>query len=257
MTNKTERQRAHFNTIANKYFIARRHKNHLLLKSLMWSDFLGDQRLLKRDGLQVLEAMCGYADGKNILEDTLNIRIEYSGFDYSDEVVKRLKNEDPGLNIFHADAGTVDLKKSYDLVVLLGGLHHVPYMATDVVKRMVGAIKKGGFFLSLEPTSGNWLFRKIRERIYVRNSLFDKETEKAFDVNNLINMFECAGLEKVDVAHPGLLSYILYYNPDAFPALNIGGERCVRAAFWFDKMFFRNRIGKALSFATLSLWRKP
>jgi SAM-dependent methyltransferase len=257
MTNKTERQREHFNTIADTYFNARRHSNHLLLKSLMWSDFLGDQELLRRDGLKVLEAMCGYADGKSILEDTLNINVEYSGFDYSDEIVNHLKNEEPSLNIFHADAGTVNLEKSYDLIVLLGGLHHVPHMATDVINRMVGAIKKGGFFLNLEPTSGNWLFTKIRERIYARNSLFDEETEKAFDVNDLLNMFQSAGLEKVDIAHPGLLSYILYYNPDAFPALNIGGERCVRTAFGLDKMFLRNRIGKALSFATLSLWRKP
>jgi len=31
----------------------------------------------------------------------------------------------------------------------------------------------------------------------------------------------------------------------------------VKAAYAFDRLWMRNWIGKALSFATLSLWQKP
>ena len=59
------------------------------------------------------------------------------------------------------------------------------------------------------------------------------------------------------MAWPGLASYVLYYNPDAFPSLNLGGERAVRTAFALDRPFFRTPIGRFFSFATLSLWRRP
>ena len=255
--NKTERQREHFNSVAERYYDARRQENHLLLKSLMWSDFLMNKGALRRDGLKMLEPMCGFADGKALLEETLAISVDYTGFDYSEEVVERLKRDNPTLNVFHGDVSTIDITDSYDIVVLLGGLHHVPHVAPQVVQKMSDAIRPGGFFLNLEPTSGNWLFTRIRDKIYKRNTLFDDETERAFDVKDLTDMFENSGLVLEDIAYPGLLSYVLYYNPDAFPALNIGGKRTVRAAFGFDKLLIRNRVGRTLSFATLSLWRKP
>ena len=116
--------------------------------------------------------------------------------------------------------------KLYDIIILIAGLHHVPFHAPESVRRLVTALKPGGFFISLEPTSGNIIARKAREYIYKKNSLFDAETERDFSVNELCRMFEIAGLEKTYISFPGLLSYVLYYNPDAFPALNCGGA-CV------------------------------
>ena len=49
---------------------------------------------------------------------------------------------------------------------------------------------------------------------------------------------------------------MLYYNPDAFGWLNRGGAGLVRACFLMDRPFMRGHIGRKLSFATLSLWRK-
>lgn len=253
---KNQHQREHFNKVAMGYRNARRNSNHLLLKSLIWSEFLQPQTQLKKEGLSVLEAMCGFADGKDIIETTFAININYSGFDYSDTVVAAIKEEQPDIDIFHADVGKVELTKKYDVIILLGGLHHVPHIAADVVARLSKAIKPGGYFINLEPTNGNRVFGWIRNKIYQQNTLFDEKTERAFEVSELMSFFTEDKLELVDIIYPGLSSYVLYYNPDAFPYLNFGGARMVEAAFKFDKLFWRNAIGRVFSFATLSLWKK-
>ncbi len=254
---KTERQREHFNSIAERYREARSGHNHLLLKSLIWSELLASRTELQQGPLSVLEAMCGYADGEQILATHLGVDICYSGFDYSDEVVTTLQSQRPELNVWQQDVGTYQAESEYDLVIIIGGLHHVPHAATDVVVGLARALKPGGWFVNFEPTSGNPLFTGIRQAIYKQNPLFDEETERAFAVGEYLDMFKAAKLEPVDVFYPGLLAYVLYYNPDAFPWLNFGGEKMVKSAFALDRLWYRNRIGRALSFATLGLWRKP
>ena len=252
-----ERQQAHFDGIAEDYFAARRNTNHLLLKELMWRDFLGGRNELRREGLRVLEAMCGFADGKDIVEGALGVKVHYAGFDYSNAVVAKLRATRPELDIRQADVTSYVAHETYDLVVLLGGLHHVHHAAAEAVKRVSRAVEPGGYLLNLEPTNGNPLFRRVRERIYRRNALFDAATERAFEVTELFGLFEAAGLRRVDAAWPGLLSYVLYYNPDAFPRLNLGGSWAVRLAFALDRPFFRTAFGRIMSFATLSLWQRP
>jgi len=208
--------------------------------------------------IAVLDPMCGYADGKRILERHLGCKLHHTGLDYSSSVVDRLRTLDPGLDVRRADVTTFEpTPLSYDVIMLLGGLHHIPDAAPLVVGRLARALKPGGILISFEPTFGNLLVRRVRERIYARNSLFDARTERSFAVNELLRMFEAAALEPVDILFPGLISYILYYNPDAFPNLNIGGPRLVRLTFALDRLLFRAALGRWLSFATLSVWRRP
>jgi hypothetical protein len=75
-------------------------------------------------------------------------------------------------------------------------------------------------------------------------------------VSGLIDIFEKPGLKLRKILYPGLLSYVLYYNPDAFPFLNIGGRNLVDATYALDKLFYKNVVGRTLSFATLSIWTK-
>lgn len=253
---KIERQRAHFDSIAAEYYEARRNSNHVLLKSLIWKEFFSRWPGPRRGDLDVLEAMCGFAEGKDIIENGLGGAVRYTGFDYSSEVVARLQNARPELQVTCTDVTNFTAAKQYDIVMILGGLHHVPDAASDVVVRLAAALKPRGYFINLEPTHGNAIFRLIRQAIYRRNALFDSATEQAFVTDRLFALFKNAGLTLVDTMYPGLLSYVLYYNPDAFPLLNRGGARAVRAAFGIDRPLMRTGIGKILSFATLTLWQK-
>lgn len=257
MTGLVERQREHFNSIAGRYRAARAGGNHVVLKELIWSEFLRDKLQLRQPGMRVLDAMCGYADANGMLRRQLGVDFAYSGFDYSDDVVARVRRDDPDLDVWQADATGFRADRSYDLVVLIGGLHHVHHAAARTLSNLVSAIRPGGHFLSFEPTHGNPVSGAIRDAVYRRNPLFDAETEHGFAVGELMAMFERAGLVNVDVFYPGLVAYILYYNPDAFPKLNVGGPRAVRRLFSVERPFLRSVMARALSFATMSLWRKP
>jgi SAM-dependent methyltransferase len=218
----------------------------------MWNLPLSGQKPYR-----VLEAMCGFADGAEILSSHLNAEIDYAGCDYSDAVVAELARSKPNLNIWQADATNWKPESAkFDIVILLGGLHHVPGHAAEVVKSMASGLKSGGLFINYEPTHGNPITRWARERIYDKNSLFDEETERGFSIGELEAFLAGANLVPERILFPGLLFYILYYNPDAFPFLNLGGEALVKAAFRFDALFMENAVGRALSFATLSVWKK-
>jgi hypothetical protein len=146
--------------------------------------------------------------------------------------------------------------RRYDLIILIGGLHHVFVHTDTVLSGLAATLKSNGYFISYEPTHNNWLTRRIRNRIYQKNAIFDHETEQGFEFVDLEYKFRNAGFKKVDQVYPGLLSYVLYYNPDAFPWLNVGGQLLVRLSFWIDRLFWRTWIGKKLTFATLTLWQK-
>lgn len=253
-----EQQREHFNTIAKRYHAARLHPNHQLLKHLIWRHAMKHCGDFKDKPLKVLDAMCGFGEARVFLNEYLSDDLDYNGFDYSDKVVSFIQKEHPAYHYWQADVTTVELKQSsYDVIVLIGGLHHVPDHANRGVKRLASALKPGGIFICFEPTHGNILTRKVREHIYKKNALFDEETERAFAVKTLKDMFEQAGLNNHYIFFPGLLSYVLYYNPDAFPILNKGGRLLVNAAFALDRIFFSTILGQWLSFATFGIWRRP
>lgn len=205
----------------------------------------------------MLEPMCGYAEGIEIAEQHFSLDCDYYGFDYSDVIVGELSRLLPDGRVWQADVTTYRPEpRTYDLVLLIGGLHHVPDKAPQVVQNLAAGLKEGGFFVNFEPTSGNPLFRVIREVIYRRNEIFDDATERAFGVDELKGFFSDAGLEEVKSFFPGLLAYTLYYNPYAFPLLNRGGQRWVDFFFAIDRFVMNHWIGRVFSFATVSIWRK-
>lgn len=254
----TNHQIIHFDAVAEEYFIARQNPNHLLYKKLLWSYVFKANPFLCESELNILEPMCGYAENKKILEQHLAPGFSYTGFDYSKNVLQKLRRICPDINVFHQDISAYQPPpETYDLIIIIGGLHHVPDIAPDVIRSLAGGLTPGGWFISFEPTCGNRLFHKTREIIYRSNRAFDSETERSFFVEELITMFQGAGLTLCDILYPGLLAYVLYYNPEAFSMLNLGNEETVKTAFNFDKAFIRSSIGRMLSFATITLWQRP
>ena len=250
---EVERQRAHFESISQHYLTARASANHLTLKALLWNDFL--TRNARRLGRveQVLEPMCGYGEGKAILEAGLGTTFEYVGFDYSRPLVEEASRRLPGSRIFVQDITRFEAQAQFDVVMLIGGLHHVHAHSLEVLRRLSNALKPGGCMISFEPTHNNAIARRVRERIYRRNALFDAQTERGYDLAELNTLYAGAGLDILDQAFPGLLAYVLYYNPDAFPALNRGGVGLVRALYALERRLYRSAVARWASFATLTL----
>lgn len=252
-----EKQRAHFNSIASFYISSRDGDNKKCLDEAMWGAFF-EECAAHLNGIdKVLEPMCGVADGYFILRRGLGRVFDYHGFDYSEEMVKHARERNPGISLSQADATTFTSDgKLYDLILLIGGLHHVYNHAEDVINNLKSTIRTGGFFISFEPTHSNPIQYLIRHIVYSRNKIFDRDNEAGFQSEALDKYFANASFVKVAQFYPGLLSYILYYNPDAFPFLNLGGPKLVELIFTLDKIIWKSPIGRALSFATLTLWKR-
>ncbi len=254
--NKIEQQKQHFDSIASEYYRGRQDPNHELIKNLTWKYFFDRAQFLKVDGLRVLEPMCGFAEGKFIIGQNLGIKIDYEGFDYSPGIVSEVKNLYPGLKVYEQDVTTFRCTRKFDLIMISGGLHHVPDYAEKVVRNLSECLESGGYFVISEPTNNNFINKKIRDRIYRKNRIFDAETERAFSLAEYNRLFLNNGFKKIIQIYPSLLAYVLYYNTYAFPMLNIGSTRMVKRIFSLDRLFFRNFIGKKLSWSTISLFRK-
>lgn len=253
-----ERQKEHFEEISKIYFETRQsYQNHILFKELMWRYFANKvKRFFTGRKYKCLEPMCGFGEGYKILKNYFFLDIDYKGFDYSELMVKIANEKFPDLDIVHGNILDYSDSQKYDLIILIGGLHHVYKFANDALKNINKIIKKGALFISFEPTHNNHFIKKVREQVYKKNNFFDYNTERGFDLDELNNIFIENGYQKLEQIYPGLLGYCLYYNPDAFPKLRVGNEKIVKIIFNFERLFYHNYIGKLFSFSTLTLWRK-
>jgi len=257
LTNSTEKQIEHFNRIASEYYNARQNPRSSLLYSKIWETVFSN-KLFKdlKAPLNVLDAMCGFANGYDILKCNLKTDFCYSGFDYSEEMVNYASQRNPSLRLFVCDILNYSEEETYDIILLIGGLHHVYASAGQAVSNISKALKPGGFFINFEPTNNNFLWKWIRNRIYKKNVIFDAETEKAFTINELHTITQKNNLKAIDELYPGLLAYVLWYNPDAFPSLNIGSLSFVSTFCKLESNLWRTFFARYFSFATLTVYKK-
>ncbi|MGE8720182.1 class I SAM-dependent methyltransferase [Leptospira terpstrae] len=255
MKTDSEVQREHFNLISSKYLNSRKNKNHLAYKEIWWNNIL--DFLLANYSFDEknnsLEAMCGLAEGSNLLRKAYP-KLKLFAFDYSDEMVLAAQQENVGFEkIFQADVINFSEKNKYDIVIILGGLHHVPNFVDKVLTNIYQSLRKDGIFINLEPTHNNFLFKYIRESVYKKNSLFEENTERGFTLSEYNEKLVNAGFRLKKQFFPGLIGYILYYNPDAFPFLNIGTSLIAKIFSKLDWFLGNTIIGRKFSFATWSI----
>lgn len=245
-----EHQQQHFDSIATQYTSSRQDPKHVLLKAAIWK-FLFDHIQCKKDyQYNVLEAMCGAADGYGILKEYAFADFQYSAFDYSPKMVKEAQKRLPHENIFVQDITTFSEEDKYDIILVIGGLHHVFKHANIAVRNISNALKTNGLFINFEPTHNATFLRIIREYIYKKNSLFDESTEHGFTTSELNDLMQGNGLTPCCQFYPGLLAYILWYNPDAFPLLNFGSIHFAKSLVTLESKIWFSSFARYFSFAT-------
>ena len=254
--NLIKKQQEHFDSISQRYISSRDNERHFLIQDAIWSTLFNSLNLEHKQCYNIIEGMCGTADGYVILENFFPYPFSYQAFDYSKNMVSEAKKRFPKLNIYLGDVTSLNDQSIYDIVIIIGGLHHV-YQSREVVAQNISnSLKSNGLFINFEPTHNNFVFKKIREFIYKKNSLFDEETEKDFSTNELNQLFKKVNMFPVVQFYPGLLAYTLWYNPDAFPFLNVGSAKTVNMIIDIEKRLWFSRIARFFSFATLSCYVK-
>lgn len=162
-----QEQKEHFENIAGLYCEARKDKKHLIVKDVIFNylfDFLNKK--VKEENVSSLDAMCGNAECYDIIKDKANFNFSYGAFDYSENMVKEAQKIHPDVHIFWGDITSLNLTDRYDMVFLIGGLHHVYNSKEIAVKNISVLLNEGGFFVNFEPTHNNFLLRKVREYVY-------------------------------------------------------------------------------------------
>ena len=251
-----EQQQQHFDSIADQYTSSRQDAKHLAVKSAIWKFLFSKIQIDRTYCFNILEAMCGAADGYGLIKEHANIQFQYSAFDYSPKMVEEAKKKLPLENIFIQDITTFPEREKYDIILVIGGLHHVYKHSDKAVHNISSALKDNGLFVNFEPTHNNVLLRKVREFIYKRNSLFDDDTEHGFTTSELNSLMGKYNLTPSFQFYPGLLAYILWYNPDAFPLLNFGTTKATQKLIGLEKKLWTSSFARSFSFATFSCYQK-
>lgn len=121
---------------------------------------------------------------------------------------------------------------------------------------MAEMLVDGGYFVNIEPTYNNIIFKYLSSCIYKNNVNFNEKTERRFGLEELNHIYISCNLKIKRQIYPGLMAYLLWNNPNVFPLLNRGNKALVKAAFHVDRLFMHNFIGKRLSVATYSVLEK-
>jgi len=250
-----EKQREHFDRVAQQYVSAHQDPKCVYVMDAIFGELFAAAHFSETD-IAVLDAMCGSAFGYALFAKYLKTPFIYEGFDYSENMVVFAKQKYPDLHIYQQDITTFSPQKQYDIAIIIGGLHHVYAQRHVAARNIADALKPGGLFLNFEPTHNNKLFDAVRSYIYRNNPQFDADTECDFSTEELNELMTENGFSVDTQFFPGLLAYVLWGNPDVFPWLNRGNLWIAKKLVKIEKIFWRTRLARFLSFVTVSAYLK-
>ena len=201
-------------------------------------------------GKKVLEAMCGSGQTTGYL---LEQGAEVTALDLSPDLVESFKQRWPGCKAHCASiyqTGFTD--QSFDVVVIVGGLHHLhPDIDTAMVE-VHRVLKPGGMFCVMEPHTGS-LADKVRRLWYKFDSYFESN-EEAVDFEALAS--EHNDLFKLrKIIYVGNFGYLLILNSMIF-RLPLSWKKYYAPVFMIVESIFSPLQNKLLSCIAVAQWSK-
>jgi ubiquinone/menaquinone biosynthesis C-methylase UbiE len=160
----------------------------------------------------VIEICCGAGEAFKILS-----RYERGiGIDISPAMLQRAQTAHRGapVTFVQGDATRLPLAdSSIDIVVTLGGIHHVNDRIA-LFKEVARVLKPGGRFIYREPVSDFVLWRWLRAAIYRVSPMLDSGTEHPLTFTDTVEALSKAGLISTSWKTYGLLGFCLFMNSD-------------------------------------------
>ena len=204
-------QEEHYESIAEKYI-----ENLGYPHTLEYASYL-DERLLAElpaAGLGVTaELCCGRGEALKLMGDRMRVAV---GIDVSRSMLRGAIAElDPNrCFLAQGDATMLPLAEdSFDSVVMLGGIHHIP-ARQKLFSEVYRVLRPGGRFYWREPVSDLFLWRWLRALIYRVSPTLDHETERPLRWRETVPLLDAAGLKLLTWKTYGFVGFCLFMNSD-------------------------------------------
>ena len=234
---------------AKGYHEARRTVPGTVVYEEYWNNRLIDL-LPQGRHLRALDLMCGEGIFLPVLEQLYD---EVIGMDLSMEMLRLVETE-RRFRIFAGDAlRTPFVPASFDVIVVRGGLHHLPDRLSEVFSEVRRILRPGGRLVFLEPCDDNWMIRVFRRFVYRTSAHFDEDEERGLTTQELRGHLEKNGFRLLRVERSGFLGYALLLNTDMNSFL-----RTINSLPWsrfmakvligFDSLWEKTPVIRALTF---------
>jgi len=180
MLDKTEKsQKEYYNKISSEYDVHYSDKYALLYRKWVFDRVLKNIDLEQR---KVLDAMCGGGQGTSYF---IEKKCKITAIDISDAQCEAYKNRYPNIEIVCSSILSSGLPdNSFDLI-LTDSLHHTHPHVNTCIKEFHRLLKKDGYLVLWEPTSGS-IFDLIRKLWYKYDNKYFETNESSINLNKLI-----------------------------------------------------------------------
>jgi SAM-dependent methyltransferase len=213
----------------------------------IYGPLFGGLRLQSAD---VLEAMCGSGQTTQYL---LDHGAHVTGLDISAAAMQSFGHRFPqcrGICTSILESALPD--RSFDYVVVVGGLHHVHPQVSAAVAEIHRLLRSGGYFLFVEPHAGS-LPDVIRRFWYRRDRLF-AANEAAIDLGALRSAFRNQ-FEFSRDRYQGNLAYLLVLNSLVLRIPVRWKRYYTPGLLWLEGLLERLQTPRLSCFAACA-WRK-
>lgn len=155
----------------------------------------------------VLDAMCGNGEATGYL---LQSGAKVTALDISSKEIQHLKETYPGVNAKCASILSSGLpSNTFDIVVIIGGLHHVHPHVIKALEEIRRVLKTGGYLCFFEPHKGS-LLDLMRKTWYQWDKRF-VENEESIDLKLLKEKFDDRFEFRQEI-FMGSIAYMFVYN---------------------------------------------
>lgn len=198
---QARRDRELFDRIADEYCRKDQRPAHRRARKLRLIQTLRHTGIDETSNL--LEVGCGAGFATDYLKGWYS---SYFGIDHSAELVDLATsiNGGPGITFETADATTFKTDRRFDVIFMIGVLHHLPNPVASL-RHLKSLLRPGGLIAVNEPHDGNPAIQLAR-RIRKRTDSHYSEDQATFSGNDLRAMFEEAGYELNTLLPQGLLT---------------------------------------------------
>jgi SAM-dependent methyltransferase len=207
--NPEQLQKLHYDRIAQEYEAHYDDSSSQRYRDKFFHRIMFDR--INLSGLKVLEAMCGSGQ---ITKFLLSEGARVTGLDISNEAICSFSKRWPQCNAICASLLDSGLESgSFDVVSIVGGLHHLPPYVENAIGEIHRILRPGGYLCFAEPHKGS-LPDLIRQLWYKHDSLF-ASNEEAIDLTELKHAF-ASKFSFIRERYLGNVAYLLVLNSMVF-----------------------------------------